>query len=162
MDEALPAPPVFLDGLWNEDQVLGGRLIVRKPKTFNREEQAKSIVAAFHAIGGDARLAHWANEHPGYFFTKLFPKILPQPSAVQVNAGSLNVIYQAAIPPSKLDEPPPPPIEAQYEDVQPNGTESGGTTPSPSRDSNPRPAWDAEPDAAGDDPSAPDPDGGGA
>jgi hypothetical protein len=125
MDEGIgPPAPLYLDGLWNEDTVLGGRLIIRKPKAFNRDEQAKSIVAAFHAIGGDARLAHWANEHPGYFFTKLFTKLLPQASAIQVNAGSLNIIYQAAIPPSKLDEPPPQPIDVEATDVQPNGTES--------------------------------------
>lgn len=125
MDECLPAPgKLHLDGLWNEEATLGGRLIVKRPKKVDREDQVKSIVAAFHAIGGDARLAHWANEHPGYFFTKIFLKTLPQQASLIGSVGSLNVIYQAAIPPSPLDEPPPPPIEAEFTDVQPNGTES--------------------------------------
>jgi hypothetical protein len=156
MDEALPAPgKLYLDGLWNEEAALGGRLIVKKPKKFDREEQVKSIVAAFHAIGGDARLAHWANEHPGYFFTKLFTKTLPQQATLQANIGSLNIVYQAAIPPSPLDAQTEIPTDAHFNavdaiasygaiDVQSNG-ESGGT-PADATDARPRPsrpAWDA-------------------
>jgi hypothetical protein len=152
MDEALPAPgALYLDGLWNEELALGGRLIVKKPKKFDREEQVKSIVAAFHAIGGDARLAHWANEHPGYFFTKLFTKTLPQQATLQANIGSLNIVYQAAIPPSPLDAQTEVPTDAHFTevngaiDVQSNGTESGGPTPDADdyEPLGPRPAWNA-------------------
>ncbi len=34
-----------------------------------------AIMAAFEMIGGTERLAEWADENPGEFFTKLFPKM---------------------------------------------------------------------------------------
>jgi hypothetical protein len=134
---------MYLDGLWNEEATLGGRLIVKKPKKIDREDSIKSIMAAFQAIGGDARLAHWANEHPGYFFTKLFTKTLPQQAAIQANIGSLNIVYQAAIPPSPLDTQTETPMDAHFTDlngaidVQSDGTESGGPPPDASAGSAP-------------------------
>jgi hypothetical protein len=106
MDEGLEqaSVPVVFDALWNEEATLGAKLARRPPSSFNREQQAKDIVEVFQIIGGVPRFAHWANEHPGYFYTKLFTKTLPQGASMQLNAGSINIVYQAAIPQSPLDE----------------------------------------------------------
>ena len=105
MDENLPV--VGEIQLWEEQNVFGGSRLKRMPqRRFDREQQAKDIVEVFHMIGGVPRLAHWANDHPGYFFTKLLPKVLPQASTL-VNQGSMNVVFQQAIPPSPLDDAPP-------------------------------------------------------
>jgi hypothetical protein len=108
MDEQLPVPSeVFIDCLWNEEQVLGAKLAPKPVKKFNREQQIKAVVEAFHQIGGQARFADWANNHPHHFFTKIFPKTFPQGNSQLINNGSLTVNYQPAIAPSPLDEPPP-------------------------------------------------------
>jgi hypothetical protein len=108
MDEQLPVPSdLFIDCLWNEERQLGGKLARRQVKKLNREEQIKSVIEAFHQIGGQSRFAQWANDHPHHFFTKIFPKTFPQGNSQLINNGSLTVNYQPAIAPSPLDEPPP-------------------------------------------------------
>lgn len=103
MDEQLPTvSDSFGTQLWDEEATLGKRLARREPKTVDRNRMAKSIIEAFDQIGGVPRLAHWAHEHPGFFFTRLLVKVLPNESEVNVNA-SLNITYRAAIPPSPLD-----------------------------------------------------------
>lgn len=105
MDEQLPMVGDF-DVLWTEEEVYGSKLKRSPPQRLDREQQAKDIVEAFQMIGGVPRLAHWAHEHPGFFFTKLLPRTLPQGSINLNTQNNLNITYIAAIAPSPLDAPP--------------------------------------------------------
>lgn len=131
MDEQLPAvSDDFGTQLWDEQShIPGGRLRRRVPKTVERDRMAKSIIEAFDQIGGVPRLAHWAHEHPGFFFTKLLPKVLPQTSEIN-HTGNLNITYRTAIPPGPLD--------GEFTDVTPTTKSEVGVThalPDPRRTS---------------------------
>jgi hypothetical protein len=117
MDEQLPTVSNQFDTLWDEEVVLGKKLRRAPPKTFDRDEQAKAIVEVFHAIGGVPRFAHWANEHPGYFYTKLLTKTLPSQTNV-THDGSVSIVYRPSIAPGPLDgEQPAQALEAQFTEV---------------------------------------------
>lgn len=115
MDEQLPSiSGGDLNGLWDEEATLKGRLVRRPIKTFDREQMLRDIVEVFYQIGGVPRFSQWAHEYPTQFFTKILPKTLPQQAPISANIGSLNITYLAAIPPSPLDATPPPPIDAEF------------------------------------------------
>lgn len=108
MDENLPIVSDVMDTLWDEpSHPSGKKLKLAKVPKFDREEQAKSVVRAYHAMGGDARFAHWAHEYPAFFYSKIWSKLLPSQAQVH-HEGSINVVYRPAIPPSPLDGDQPP------------------------------------------------------
>jgi hypothetical protein len=113
MDESLPPVSEIMDHeLWTEAQAFSGKRLRRIEKvTFDREQQAKSITEVFHLIGGVPRFAAWADRNPGFFYTKLLTKLLPQAATV-THEGSVNILYRPAIPPSPLDGDPIVTVEA--------------------------------------------------
>lgn len=44
-----------------------------------------AVMTVFEQIGGTNRMAEWADENPGDFYTKLFPKIISAPKEVNVS-----------------------------------------------------------------------------
>lgn len=67
----------------------------------NRDQYEDAIGEAFDLIGGVPRLAHWAHQNPGEYFTKLYPKLLPDKKEVE-HSGAIKLIH--VLPPTKLDE----------------------------------------------------------
>lgn len=67
---------------------------------------------AFDLIGGVPRLAIWADQNPGEFFTKILPRTI-QSAQQQEHSGE--IVIRTAIPRTALDgeyedvTPPPPP-----------------------------------------------------
>lgn len=105
--ELIPSPSnelIFDDQLWTP------------PKRLNRRDKPQRVDAnaatdeAFELIGGVPRLAHWANENPEIFYTKIWNKRLITESKNEVN-GSFTIV--SAIPPSSLDEAPEEFIDAE-------------------------------------------------
>lgn len=43
-----------------------------------------AVMAVFEQIGGTRRMAEWAEENPGDFYTKLFPKVISAPKQIEV------------------------------------------------------------------------------
>jgi len=76
-----------------------------------RRKAGRSNIAvddAFDLIGGVPRLAHWAHNNPGEFFTKIYAKTL---QGAQQLEHSGEIVIRSAIPVSPLD--------GEYEDVTP-------------------------------------------
>lgn len=46
-----------------------------------------AVLTAFEMIGGVERMAEWADENPGEFFTKLFSKTIQRSEEVDVGEG---------------------------------------------------------------------------
>lgn len=46
-----------------------------------------AVMLAFEMIGGTERLAEWANDNPGEFYTKLFSKTITRETDHNVNVG---------------------------------------------------------------------------
>ncbi len=61
---------------------------------------ANAIHDTFDLIGGVPRLAAWANDNPGAFFTKLFTKTIERAGKVE-HSGTIKII--SAIPRTTLD-----------------------------------------------------------
>lgn len=45
------------------------------------------VLVAFEMIGGVERMAAWASENPGEFYTKLFPKVITREVEVSTTEG---------------------------------------------------------------------------
>jgi hypothetical protein len=88
------------------------RLSVLPRKPFDRQRVIAAFDQAFELIGGVPRLAHWAHANPTDFY-KIYGKLLPQGSQIDINAKGEFVI-RTALGPSPLDE-----IEGEYKDVTP-------------------------------------------
>ena len=103
MDEQLPDhSDYFGSEIWSEEVAYGKKLARRTGTKVDRDRMASGIVETFDMIGGVPRLAHWANDHPGYFYTKILPKVLPNVQDIK-HGGTVNVVFHQAIPPSPLD-----------------------------------------------------------
>lgn len=77
-----------------------------------RRKPGRSNVAvddAFDLIGGVPRLAHWAHNNPGDFYTKIYAKTL---QGAQQMEHSGEIVIRSAIPVSPLD--------GEFTDVTPN------------------------------------------
>ena len=59
-----------------------------------------AVQDAFDLIGGVPRLAVWANQNPGEFFTKLLPKTM-QTQQQQEHSGEIRII--SAVPRTAID-----------------------------------------------------------
>jgi hypothetical protein len=46
-----------------------------------------AIWKVFHEIGGIAGMRRWAEENPGEFYTKLFPRLVPQVTEITGEDG---------------------------------------------------------------------------
>lgn len=68
---------------------------VRSPRRTNQ-----AIDDTFDLIGGVPRLAIWADQNPGEFFTKLLPKTIQSQQATE-HSGQITIV--TAIPRSPLD-----------------------------------------------------------
>lgn len=76
-----------------------------------RRKAGRSNIAvddAFDLIGGVPRLAHWAHQNPGEFYTKIYAKTL---QGAQQMEHSGEIVIRSAIPLSPLD--------GEFEDVTP-------------------------------------------
>ncbi len=153
MDEQLP-DIVELDSLWEPAERPGTRLKRIAIPRVDREFAARSIIEAFHHMGGQERFSQWAHDHPSMFYPKLLTKIMPPASQTNIAAGQVNFIYHAAIPPGPLDQqdqpyahesssPPPDARTANAIGSSPYAAISG---PASYGDASPAPA--DEPDAA--------------
>jgi len=78
------------------------------------------VLVAFEMIGGVERMASWANDNPGEFYTRLYSKVITKEVDVNASQGVEDML-------AKLDKlsnqhsrpvfpgPSPEPIEAEYE-----------------------------------------------
>jgi hypothetical protein len=48
------------------------------------------VLTVFEQVGGTDRMAEWADENPGEFFTKIFTKIISAPKQVEVT-GKISI-----------------------------------------------------------------------
>lgn len=71
-------------------------------KEFEKRKVIDSFHEAFDLIGGVPRLAFWAHENPTDFY-KLYAKMLPSGSTIDVNASG-EITFKHVLPPSKLDQ----------------------------------------------------------
>lgn len=70
------------------------------------------VLVAFEMIGGVERMADWANENPGEFFTKLYPKVITKEVEVHASEGIEDLL-------ARLDASPrPEPMPAQIVDAE--------------------------------------------
>lgn len=101
-DELIPLPPS------------PPRAKVRNPLTahrrdaplaqeFSRAQAVDNIQRTFDLIGGVDRMALWANQEPGKFFTQVYPKLLPSTS-LNINGDNTKVEIVHSLPATKLDE----------------------------------------------------------
>ncbi len=85
--------------------------ITRLPKrAFDRQRVLQALDECYELIGGVPRMAMWAHANPTEFY-KLWGKTIPQTNMLDV-MGKLEHHILPALPPSALDELPPP-IEGQ-------------------------------------------------
>lgn len=70
------------------------------------------VLSTFEMIGGLPRMAHWADENPTDFYTKLFPKMISRSQQVDVS-GTLT-IDDAITRLERMDAP----IEAEFTEVR--------------------------------------------
>jgi hypothetical protein len=59
------------------------------------------VLTVFEQIGGVARMAEWADENPGEFYTKMFTKIISSPRQVEVTG---KVTIEEAVKALDLEE----------------------------------------------------------
>lgn len=72
------------------------------------------VLIAFEMIGGVERMAVWANDNPGEFYTKLFPKVITREVEHTASEGIEDLL-------SRLDRqglPAAPSEDAPYEIVE--------------------------------------------
>ena len=72
------------------------------------------VLSTFEMIGGLPRMAHWADENPTDFYTKLFPKMISRSQQVDVS-GTLTI--DDAI--SRLDRMDSAAIDAEFTELRP-------------------------------------------
>lgn len=70
------------------------------------------VLSTFEMMGGLPRMAHWADENPTDFYTKLFPKMISRSQQVDVS-GTLTI--DDAI--TRLERMEQPPIDAEFTEV---------------------------------------------
>lgn len=73
---------------------------IRVPRTVGRAQLESCFLNAFELIGGQSRLALWANDNPGEFF-KLTARLFPQAIAGPDGKEPVKILH--AIAPSPLD-----------------------------------------------------------
>ena len=73
---------------------------IKVPRTVGRANLESAFLNAFELIGGQSRLALWANDNPGEFF-KLTARLFPQ--AITGADGKEPIKILHAIAPSPLD-----------------------------------------------------------
>lgn len=91
--------------VFNELAEKSGRITRLPNKPFDRQRVVSAFQEAFELIGGVPRLAMWGHANPTEFF-KLYAKLLPQTSMLDV-MGKMEHTILPALPPSPLDELPP-------------------------------------------------------
>lgn len=75
-------------------------------KAFDRQRIVEAFQEAFDLIGGVPALAYWGVHNRTEFY-KLYGKLLPQSNVLDV-MGKLEHHILPALPPSELDDLPPP------------------------------------------------------
>ena len=70
------------------------------------------VLSTFEMIGGLPRMAHWADENPTDFYTKLFPKMISRSQQVDVS-GTLT-IDDAISRLERLEDP----IDAEFSELK--------------------------------------------
>jgi hypothetical protein len=70
------------------------------------------VLSTFEMMGGLPRMAHWADENPTDFYTKLFPKMISRSQQVDVS-GTLTI--DDAI--TRLERMENPPVDAEFTEV---------------------------------------------
>ena len=84
-------------------QALKDGAVVSAPKTdFSRLKVVENVQNAFNLIGGTARLAVWADEHPKDFY-RIYSKLLPSGNSSALGESS-KLEITLKIPRSPLDE----------------------------------------------------------
>lgn len=84
-----------------------GKSMLRLPKRpFERQRVLQAIDEAFELIGGVPALAYWGAHNRTEFY-KLWGKTIPQSNVLDV-MGKMEHHILPALPPSPLDELPPP------------------------------------------------------
>lgn len=73
---------------------------IRVPRAVGRAQLEACFLNAFELIGGQSRLALWANDNPGEFF-KLTARLFPQAIAGPDGKEPVKILH--AIAPSPLD-----------------------------------------------------------
>ena len=71
------------------------------------------VLSTFEMIGGLPRMAHWADENPTDFYTKIFPKMISRSQQVDVS-GTLT-IDDAITRLERMEEP----VEGEFSDITP-------------------------------------------
>jgi hypothetical protein len=80
-----------------------GRLKLKdKQSGLSRKEVIQTFQLAFEMIGGIPRLATWADTNPGDFY-KLFGRLLPNSSSVELDGDTIVTIQHALPPPTRND-----------------------------------------------------------
>ncbi len=59
------------------------------------------VLSVFEMVGGTERMAQWAEENPGEFYTKLFTKIISSPRQIEVTG---KVTIEEAVKALDLEE----------------------------------------------------------
>lgn len=85
-------------------------------KSFDRQRVVEAFQEAFELIGGVPALAYWGVHNRTEFY-KLYGKLLPQSNVLDV-MGKMEHHILPALPPSPLDDLPPP-IEGEKVDPDP-------------------------------------------
>ena len=65
-----------------------------------KARSTNAIHDTFDLIGGVPRLAEWANDNPGHFFTRLFAKTVERAGSIE-HSGEIKVV--SAVPRTVLD-----------------------------------------------------------
>jgi hypothetical protein len=81
-------------------------LRIPRNKAFDRQQVVQAFQEAFELIGGVPALAYWGAHNRTEFY-KLYGKLLPQANVLDV-MGKMEHHILPALPPSPLDDLPPP------------------------------------------------------
>lgn len=99
-----PANPLQLQGFGAAD----GSIIAHAGR-YARE----TVLVAFEMIGGVDRMAAWAEDNPGEFYTKLFTKVITREVEVSAGAGIEELLMQLDRRPALQEQNQT--IDAEYE-----------------------------------------------
>jgi hypothetical protein len=70
-------------------------------ESLSRQEVVKAFNLAFQMIGGVPRLALWGDQNPTEFY-KLYSRLLPSSTAVELDSAQA-ITIQHALPPPRYD-----------------------------------------------------------
>jgi len=91
---------------FNELAQQSSRTLRLPRKPFDRQKVVEAFQESFELIGGVPALAYWGAHNRTEFY-KLYGKLLPQANVLDV-MGKMEHHILPALPPSELDELPPP------------------------------------------------------